>query len=106
MDQTSKPIFGVNTTNTTNSTPQENKTFRPEVGAIWEKKSRERSNPFMSIRFRMTKEKLQELINTSEPGDDGFVNINFVAFPNKGKVDGDKRPNHRIYEEQEKPTNS
>jgi uncharacterized protein (DUF736 family) len=105
MDQLNKPSFSANT-NTTSSDTQETKTFRPEIGAIWEKKSREKSNPFMSIRFRMSKEKLQELINSSEAGEDGLVNINFVAFPNKGKVEGDKRPNHRIYEEQEKPSNT
>jgi len=102
MDKLSKPVFSTNSDVVGTS---EVKSFRPEIGAIWEKISREKKNPFMSIRFRMTKEKLQELLTTSEPGDDGFVNISFVAFPNKGKVEGDKRPNHRIYEEQEK-TNS
>lgn len=93
MDKTSKPNFS------TNSDVQGSKPFRQEVGAIWEKISKEKQNPFMNIRFRMSKERLQELVNSAEISEDGKVSINFVAFPNRGKEDNPKRPDHRIYEE-------
>lgn len=86
-----KPTFGTGANSQT-----ENKKFRPEIGAIWE---REASNldksKYLSIKLTLTKEILKELYEGM--GDN--VSLNLVAFTNKSKGDSEKRPSFRIFQE-------
>ena len=88
-----KPTFGAPQVET-EVKPLEDKSFRPEVGAVWERQSRNNMD-YLSIKLELTKEKLQTLL--SKEGD--IVRVNLVAFPNKTHNGNLNRPNFRIYEE-------
>ena len=90
-----KPTFGATQATNTGTTPQ--KEYRPEMGAIWEKTSKENTT-FMNIRLKLSKAKIQELLAAAE-GDE--VSVNFVAFPNRNKS-ADNQPSFRIFEEKKR----
>ena len=85
-----RPTFGV--TNKVTTT-----TKKAESGAIWKRQSKKTNSDFLSIRLTLNKEKLKELL--AKDGDS--VNIGFVAFPNPYKNEGEKRPDFRIFEDNE-----
>lgn len=68
---------------------------RPEVGAIWQRQAKTTGNEFLSLKLKLTKEKLQKLLTN----EDEVVEVSFVAFPNKFKEGNPKRPSFRIYDE-------
>ena len=70
--------------------------FRPEVGAVWRRQSRNNTE-YMNIKLELTKEKLQNLLQVIKEGE--TVQVNLVAFPNKTHNGNASRPNFRIYEE-------
>lgn len=86
-----KPTFGV--TVAQNSL---NDDRRQELGAIWEKTSRN-NRPFLNVKLNLPKSKLLELLAKCQ-GEE--INVNLIAFPNDHKQQGDNRPSFRIYEEQ------
>lgn len=99
LNNNEKPTFGANTTTTTPNTELADKRKqRPEVGQIWNKQSKTNNLNYMTIRLKVTKEKLKEMLN-QEPNAFGEVSLNLVAFPNKNQEGLDKRPSFRIYEE-------
>jgi len=106
LNNNERPTFGanVNGANTEEATKlAEQRKQRPEVGAIWKKSSTTTNMDYMTIRLRVTKEKLQELL--SKPtNENGEVDLNLVAFPNKSQQGIDRRPSFRIYEELVNPT--
>lgn len=69
---------------------------RPEIGAIWDHQAKTTGNKFLSLKLKLTKEKLQQLLAAS--GEE-VVEVSFVAFPNKFKEGNPKRPSFRIYDE-------
>lgn len=89
MNNTVKPTFGATAPQT------EVKVDRAEAGAIWERQSKKNNSKFMSIKIRLSKERLKELLNSQ----DDTVSIGFVAFPNNSKNDIATRPDFRIYED-------
>lgn len=102
LNNNEKPTFGVpQATQTTTEVKTEvvdQRKTRPEVGQIWNKQSRTNNLNYMTIRLRVTKEKLQELLN-KPVNEHGEVDLNLVAFPNKNQQGVDRRPSFRIYEE-------
>jgi len=87
-----RPTFGVNLpTNTTNSS-------REEVGAIWQRLTKN-NRTYFNIKLNITKAKLQEILASTSTEE---VNLSLIAFPNDRKQDGDNKPAFCIYEEQKK----
>jgi uncharacterized protein (DUF736 family) len=71
---------------------------RTELGAIWQKTSRDSSRgDYLNIKLSLTKEKLQQLLQ-AQVDDHGNVTVNLVAFKNDFYKEP-KHPNYRIYEE-------
>lgn len=94
MESPSKPTFQANTAETAQ------KSFRKEAGVIWERKAQNSGMKFFSIKIKLPKDKLQELM--TQVDSEGMVETKFVAFPNKFKQENDNKPSFRIYEEKEK----
>jgi uncharacterized protein (DUF736 family) len=94
MDFKNRPTFGVNSPEVKPMENSEDKSFRPEVGAVWKRQSRNNTE-YMSIKLELTKEKLQSLL--LKEGE--TIQVNFIAFPNKTHNGNTSRPNFRIYEE-------
>jgi uncharacterized protein (DUF736 family) len=98
MQFKNKPTFGVATPIQEEKTTESvaDKSFRPEVGAVWRRQSRNNTE-YMNIKLELTKEKLQNLLQVIKEGE--TVQVNLVAFPNKTHNGNASRPNFRIYEE-------
>lgn len=92
MQNNVKPTFGaINPITTT-----ENKSSRPSIGAIWKRTSKDTKKDYMNMNIKLSKQKLQELINTAAEDE---VQLKFVAFPNTYEKDKPTTPDFRIYEE-------
>jgi len=77
---------------------------RPEIGAMWKRNSKSTGTEYLSIRLKLTREKIQELLTkpTVESGVDGtelVVEVDLVAFPNSNAEGNPRRPSFRVYEE-------
>lgn len=90
MSNNARPTFGVN--NTVNI--QEKRT---ELGAIWRRSSKRDNSEFLSIKINIPKDRLKHLLD--KEGE--VVNLGLVAFINDFKNDDFKKPDFRIFEEQE-----
>ena len=90
-----RPTFGVNTATVPTTEGATNK--RTESGAIWKRVSSRDNSEFLSIRLKLSKERLQALL--AKTGD--TVDVGFVAFNNPFKNEGPKRPDFRVYEDKE-----
>ena len=101
MDGNTKPTFGVGTSTTPDAVDTVRQQ-RPEIGAIWERKSMKTGSTYLNIRLKLPKKKLEELLASAK--DDEPTNVNFVAFTNKNKEENPKRPSFRVYEEIPRPT--
>lgn len=74
----------------------EQRKLRPEVGAIWKRTSKQNGGEYMTIRLRLTKERLEELLLIAEEGQE--VEYDLVSFPNS-REENDRRPSFRVYED-------
>lgn len=101
LNNNQKPSFTAAPTPTPTT---QTKPIRPEVGAVWSRQAKTSNLNYMTIKLKITKEKLQELLNKSV-NEKGEVDFNLVAFPNKTQHVSPGRPNFRIYEELNNPTN-
>lgn len=96
-----RPAFGQTTNVTTvqettaaQTMLAEKRKQRPEVGAAWKRQSKTNME-YLTIRLKLTREKLQELLNNNTEE----VSVDLVAFPNKSNNGNSRRPVFRIYEE-------
>lgn len=76
---------------------KQNPSERVEAGAIWKRESRKDNSEFLSLKIKLSKERLKALLQ--QEGDS--VDIKFVAFTNSSKNGDAKRPDFRVYEEKE-----
>ena len=77
---------------------QEQRSRRPESGAIWKRTSKTTNMEYMTLRLKFTREKLTALLNAPVT-EDNLVALDLVAFPNQNQAENPKRPSYRIYEE-------
>lgn len=97
MDNNGKPSFTANVKSPEElAAVAEARKTRPEVGAAWKRQSKSKNLEFLSLRLKLSKARLQQLLSTSV-GDE--VLLNLVAFPNKNEDGNPKRPVYRFYEE-------
>ena len=95
-----KPTFGVGEATPTAPPPQ-TQTYRPELGAVWEKTARSTNKNYLNITLELKKEKLKELLD-AEVDERGNVKVKLVAFHNKFYKGDPRQPNYKIYEELKK----
>lgn len=88
MQNNERPTFGVKNVMTTTAS-------RKESGCIWKRLSKKDNSEFLSIKINLSKDRLKALLN--KEGD--TVDIGFVAFNNSSKSDNTKRPDFKIYED-------
>lgn len=92
MDLGKRPTFGVKSPEV-----KQNNNERQEAGAVWKRQAKSGQMDFLSLKIKLSKEKLRSLLE--QAGDS--IDIGFVAFPNQFKNDP-KQPDFRIYEDQTK----
>lgn len=99
MENNEKPTFGV-TVGVDSASVDLARKQRPEIGAIWERSSKNGVN-YLNIKLKLPRELLLDMLNNYV---DEIIPINLVAFINKNKDDNPKRPTFRIYQEIPKNT--
>lgn len=90
MDLGQRPTFGAQGTQI-----KQNNNERQETGAVWKRQAKSGQMDFLSLKIKLTKEKLRSLLE--QVGE--TVDISFVAFPNPHKNEDNKRPDFRIFED-------
>lgn len=93
MDLSQRPTFGA-------ASPQikQSNGERQETGAVWKRQAKSGQMDFLSLKIKLTKDKLRSLLE--QAGE--TVDISFVAFPNPHKNEDSKRPDFRIFEDNTK----
>lgn len=76
----------------------EKRSQRPEVGAMWEKKSRKNDTVYYTMRIKLTKEQLLDLTQQIEEGEE-VAQLDMVTFPTRKPESNNRKPSHRIYQE-------
>ena len=92
MNLGQRSTFGAKSTEVKKETEK-----RQEFGAVWKRQSKSSNMNFLSLKIKLTKEKLQSLL--AQAGES--VDIRLIAFPNDSKGTDDSRPDFRIYEEKD-----
>lgn len=90
MDLGQRPTFGVKSPEV-----KQNSNERQETGAVWKRQAKSGQMEFLSLKIKLTKDKLKALL--AQTGE--TVDISFVAFPNPHKNEDSKRPDFRIFED-------
>jgi hypothetical protein len=67
------------------------KTPLKQVGAIWEREAKNTKKPFYKIRLDLDNDSLKVALASGKP------KLEFVAFKNDRKEDGDNKPNYKVY---------
>ena len=76
---------------------REQRQNRSEIGAMWKKKARTKDSEYMTIRLRLDREKLLQLLEDSNGSE--LIEYNMVSFPNNGSDENESRPAFRIFED-------
>ena len=75
----------------------EKRNERPEIGSIWNRRSKKTGREYLTMQVTFTKEQLTRLLE--QVTDNESVKLNLVSFPNKANNGDYRKPSFKIYEE-------